>query len=207
MVQIEGAENQKDTRTRLLEAAISVIEQDGTTAVRVRDISKAAGVTYASLYHFFGDRDGLIAAAQAERYSRSMLGMNQMIETEVSKCRSRREFRALCRRILEDVFRDENAVNRMTRINVLGTVHSRPALAAEVAKAERNAEDLAVRMFSGAQTKGWIRQDLDLRTYMAWYFGQVNGRVLIELDPEYTDGATWNKIAIEAALCVLFGEH
>ena len=200
-------DNRDDTRTRLLEAAINVIEKHGTTAVRVRDISKAAGVTYPSLYHFFGDREGLIAAAQAERYSRSMLAMNEMIDTEVRKCRSRREFKALSRRILEDVFRDENAVNRMTRINVLGAAQSRPELAAEVVKAQRHAEDLAVRMFSGPQTRGWIRQDLDLRMFMAWYYGQVNGRLLIELDPDNTDGSSWNKIAIEAVLGVMFGEN
>ena len=55
-----------DTRTRLLEATIVVLDAGGDAAVRVRDIWEQVGVAATSLDHFFGSREGLTDDANAE---------------------------------------------------------------------------------------------------------------------------------------------
>ncbi|NDI01200.1 MAG: TetR/AcrR family transcriptional regulator [Actinobacteria bacterium] len=54
----------------VLEAAIDHIEHGGEQSVRISDISRSTGVSYGSVYHHFGDRNGLIRAAQLERLRR-----------------------------------------------------------------------------------------------------------------------------------------
>jgi AcrR family transcriptional regulator len=61
---------QVPTRQRLLDRTIEVIEAEGVPGVRVQPIAAAAGVAVPSVYHFFGSKEGLIEAAQAERYGR-----------------------------------------------------------------------------------------------------------------------------------------
>ncbi|SES03894.1 transcriptional regulator, TetR family [Lentzea xinjiangensis] len=50
------------TRQQILEVAAGILEREGAQAVSTRSVAAAAGVRAASLYQFFGDKDGLLAA-------------------------------------------------------------------------------------------------------------------------------------------------
>ncbi|MEU1981007.1 TetR/AcrR family transcriptional regulator [Nocardia sp. NPDC019395] len=50
------------TRRRILEVATGILEREGAEAVSTRSVAAAAGIRAASLYQFFGDKDGLLAA-------------------------------------------------------------------------------------------------------------------------------------------------
>lgn len=58
---------------RLLDAALEVIATDGLGGLSVAEVSRRSGVANGSLYHRFGDRAGLLAAAQ-ERFDRLVKG-------------------------------------------------------------------------------------------------------------------------------------
>lgn len=51
-----------DTRTRILEAALACFVERGVAATTVDAVREASGASTGSLYHHFGDRQGLIAA-------------------------------------------------------------------------------------------------------------------------------------------------
>ncbi|MCC6936286.1 MAG: TetR/AcrR family transcriptional regulator [Thermomicrobiales bacterium] len=52
-------------RQQLLEAAFTLFAERGYRATSVRDITRAAGVTEAVLYHYFGNKADLLAAVLA----------------------------------------------------------------------------------------------------------------------------------------------
>lgn len=56
----------KDVRARLLEAALELMASRGYEAVGVQEIVSAAGVTKPTLYHYFGSKQGLLAALLLE---------------------------------------------------------------------------------------------------------------------------------------------
>ena len=60
--------NKASSRQRILALAIAAIDKGGEAAVRVNDIAAEAGVTVPTLYRQFGSRDGLVAAAQTQRF-------------------------------------------------------------------------------------------------------------------------------------------
>ena len=88
----------ESTRDRLIDAAIEIIESDGEQAVKVREVASRAGVTEPSLYHFFGDRNGLIEEAQAERFRRNQMDVLSGFATAILECESREEFVELVRK-------------------------------------------------------------------------------------------------------------
>src|SRR6202030_2253117 len=49
-------------RTRILETAADLLAQSADADVSTRAVCDAVGVTAATLYHHFGDKDGLLAA-------------------------------------------------------------------------------------------------------------------------------------------------
>jgi AcrR family transcriptional regulator len=78
---------------RILERAIEVIEAGGEVAIRTNVIAEECGVTAPILYRAFGNREGLVVAAQAERYRRaSEVAVAYLVE-RVTSAGSRAELR------------------------------------------------------------------------------------------------------------------
>lgn len=192
-----------DTRERLIEAAVNVIATHGEQAIKVRDIAAQAGVTEPSIYHYFGDRNGLIIEAQAARYGAGQRAVAETFVAAANRCRTAAEFVALVRTSLDAAHQAASAHRRFTRVNVLGSAEARPELVEKLAAQQREANAVLGEALSVAQTRGFVRPDLDCEMAAAWVIGATTGRILIELDPDTADSAVWNTIAADAVLAVL----
>src|ERR1700723_4124255 len=58
-----------DTRKTLVAAALKILEQDGEAQFSTRAVCAIANVTAPTLYHHFGNADGLLSAAIAEAFA------------------------------------------------------------------------------------------------------------------------------------------
>lgn len=71
MSQREKVQIGSSPRDKIIERAIAVLEKDGEAGIRTNTIAADCGCTAPILYREFQSREGLIIAAQAERYKRS----------------------------------------------------------------------------------------------------------------------------------------
>lgn len=189
------------SRARLLEAAIEVIEAEGEAAVRVDRIAESAGVAKPSLYHFFGDRDGLIVAAQAARYERSL----RIIDVDmVLSCDSQEDFAALILAAIDSFSSPDGAARRRLRIQVLGSAISRPALRNAVREAETRSVTEISRMLAFGQKLGWITKEFTTSALSEWYFGLMLGRHLVEEYGTEPDAVAWSDITLRMLSLLLF---
>ena len=62
----------KDARARIMEAATRLLAERGAQETSTRAICEAAGVTQPTLYHHFGDKEGLIEAVVTEGFERAL---------------------------------------------------------------------------------------------------------------------------------------
>lgn len=191
------------TRENLLHAAIEVIDQDGIKALRVRDVAARAGVKEPSVYHYFGSRDRLIEAAQAQRYSRGLLELIQGFDALVRTCSSVEDFQESIRRVFSAIVTPEREEVRRVRADVLGSAMSRPELKQAVAQAQATSHQILSGAIRFAQEKGWVRGELDSLAFAIWYTGMINGRLVYEIEPTQCDGLAWNDIAEGATLYLL----
>ena len=178
----------------------------GEAAVRVKELADEVGVAVTSLYHFYGSREGLIEAAQGCRYATSLRGIAGEWEAEFRGCRSQRQLRALFRRQVHQLGSPDHRGQRRAALDVVGSAHGRPQLSAAVAQAQRDAISTLAAALTVPQHKGWVRRDLDLEAFAAWYIGQLTNRALIELGTPIVDGDAWNRVVTDAVLSVVFGE-
>jgi len=195
------------SRERLLEAAIDSIERDGEAGVRVEQIAHQANVTKASMYHFFQDRDGLVVAAQAERYRRSLrYGMDEQVAA-VRRCGTRDDFEQLVRDWMVDTFSADGIARRRIRVDVLGSSVSRPGLQAQLAHTDRQVAHELAGLLLIAHDRGWIDMPFDLEACSMWWLSMLNGRYLLEHqdDPERLAG--WDAVATEATIRIVFGSR
>lgn len=191
-----------DTRTRLIQATIEAIATGGESSVRVQNIAAAAEVKEPSVYHFFKNRVELVEAAQAERYRRSYLEMIVPFKAVVEMAESKEEFQTAVRKLFNFMYVTERQDVRSVRANVIGSAQTSPKLATEITRMNREVAHELSDLMSGVQKKKWIRQDMDTLAFAYWVMGQINGRVLAEMESDHVDLAAWNKVSVEAVLRV-----
>jgi AcrR family transcriptional regulator len=70
----------RETAARLLEAAESVLEKRGVEGASVPEIARRAGVSPASIYRRFGDKDGLLREVFERFFERAIQANDQALE-------------------------------------------------------------------------------------------------------------------------------
>lgn len=194
-----------DTRTRILEAAMSVIEDTGEGALRVQKIAESVGVREPSVYHFFKNREELVEAAHIERYRRSHLEMVRPFQAGAALADNAEDFRRIVKKILSLVYSAEREDIRSTRMSVLGAAQTSPKIAEAIRQINFEVFSKVAEVFATAQEKNWIRKEVDPLAAAYWINGQILGRVMAEMDKERVDLDKWNQISETAVSYFLFG--
>lgn len=193
-----------DTPQRLLAEAIRVIDADGDAAVHIREVAAACGVTSPIVYKAFGSREGLIVAAQTERYIRSWRETTSGLPEAIAAATSVDELKRIIGRAIINILGPDRHIYRRVRHEVLGSLVHLPDLERAVVAQLGLMRQEFVAAFGDAQRRGLTRQDLNLDAVFMWYIGQIEGRFMIELDPGGVDEAAWNRIFLQAIFFSLF---
>ncbi len=200
----EARDSQLSSSQRILERAISVIEASGEVAIRTNPIAFECGVTPPILYRAFGSREGLVIAAQAERYRRSSAEAADYLFQYISQSTSQESLRENVARTLDFIFSNDRAASRRLRAEVIGSSISRPALRDEVRKIDNEYSVKIAEAYQLAVNNGWIPSDKDLVPVIRWAQGLINARVLIDDTDDPVISAEWNRLSKDAILRAVF---
>jgi AcrR family transcriptional regulator len=193
-----------DNRTKILDLAVAAIDAGGEAAVRVNHIVEEAGVTPPVLYYHFGNRDGLVTAAQVERYSRQIREDIDAIGQRLSLCQSREELRAS----LVDIWKQALAgrgESRWRRVSVVGSAFARPELEDAVLRAQDEIVEGLTGTLQVAQERGWLRAEIDLPSAVAWQHSVLLSRVYVERGAQQGELAEWDRLMLKALVDAFFG--
>lgn len=191
---------------RLLEATMQAIETGGEQSVNLRTIAEACGVTTPIIYKAYGSREGLLAAAQAERFRRAIDGIAAPFSDAVEGATTVDELRAVLMALADATHHPDRAAFRRVQIEVLGASISRPALRAAVDQTVQQLISRSAAALGAAQARGLVRPDVSPTEVLWWYFGQVQGRLLLEQTTAPVDAAAWNRASLIATLAVVLPE-
>lgn len=192
-------------RHHILEAAIAIIEERGEPAVRVAEVAARADVRHPSIYHYFTNRDGLIVAAQAERYRRAISYSNAPLAAMLAAARTRDEFIHAVDVTIRSFSDRAGIARRRVRREVLGSAVFRPELARLVdAMVDQQVADL-VRIFSDSRGADWVDGPYDLDAVMFWWLGTIQGRQFVDDRDDERLSGQWDDIVAREVLRALFG--
>jgi AcrR family transcriptional regulator len=68
--------NPTDLRQKVLDASLTLIEEGGLDRLSMREVARKAGVSHQAPYHYFDDREAILAALAGEGFSK--LGQSLM---------------------------------------------------------------------------------------------------------------------------------
>ena len=171
-----------DTRRRILDATVRVIDASGEAAVRLTQVARSASVTPSVISYHFGNREQLVAEAQAERYVADSLADADRLAHAVSISSSPDEFRTACVAMVRDLVCAQRAASRFKRASALGAGVERPELRGLLGDQQRHVTERMTNAVRVAQRRGLVRSDIDA-TGIAQVIAAVSfGVVLCDLD-------------------------
>ena len=62
--------NSTDLRQKVLDASLALIQEGGLDRLSMREVARKAGVSHQAPYHYFGDREAILAALAGEGFSK-----------------------------------------------------------------------------------------------------------------------------------------
>ena len=189
----------ESTKSRILNAAIAMMDEGGEAAVRLGAIAENLGIKEPSIYHHFTNRTELINAAYVEWYWQC-LKTDIPVEAMMVLVESKEDYVRAVRKTMEWSYRPERHHSRAIRLSVLGAAQRNPELAVSINDINKKFLASIADAANVAQQKGWLRADLDPMAIAYWLHGQIIGRTVAEMDPGHVDLAQWDKVSFEAVL-------
>jgi AcrR family transcriptional regulator len=171
-----------ETRRRILDAAIVVVDLDGDAALRVTDIADRARVAPGLINFHFGSRDGLVAAVQAERYAGVVESELDLFETIIEQSETREAAVEAFHAVFAHLATRDLAEVRMSRASALGAAHGRPDLQEVLSEKTAELVDRAAEVLSLGQAQGVIRSDVDSRAAASVILGLSWGLCVVDFD-------------------------
>ena len=163
------------TRNRIVHTAADLMYLHGVAGTSIPDIQNAAGVSASQIYHYFGDKQGLVRAVIAHQIEATLVGQGPMLE----RLDSFEAIRAWC-----DAFATRLESQSCERGCELG------ALASELAESDDTTRADLVEAFDRweapfrdglalMQQRGELRGDVDTAELATAIMAAVQGGVLL----------------------------
>jgi len=191
-----------DVRSQMIDAAIEMMEAAGEASVRVAKVAEKVGVTEPLVYHHFKNRSALVTAAYAEWYKRCQ-DLEVPIDQLMMMVTNQEEYEHAIRASLTWSYKAERVAARSVRLSVIGAAQTNPVLAEAVNEINRSFLTSLGKAMEYAQSQGWVRGDLDPLATAYWLHGQINGRVIAEMDDGRIDLAKWDEVSFDAIFSLI----
>ena len=148
---------------RIVDATVAAIESGGEPALRVNDIARESNVSVATLYHYFGDREGLVVAARVKQYLGSTAVYLDDFARAVGELTSPEQFSDLVKIFFDRSIAVANRKQRFLRAEILGSSRTRPLLAASLREIQEDHLRRLAVVFGVAKERGFMAANLDPR--------------------------------------------
>lgn len=201
-----GDVNDQVLRRLVLDRVVTVIESDGEDAVRVVDVARHVGTAVATVFHLFGSREGLVEAAQVDRYVRDLGSTIEELDVATALASGLDDFRALVIRFVRDLLANGQASTRRSRLAVAGRAASDPGLGAVIGSAHRSLCSGLAAALQRAVDNTWVDPDLNATATAHWMLEMLFARGLAELGDQPLDRRAWDDLALRSVLRTLFND-
>ena len=169
------------TIDRIVDATVAAIEAGGEPSLRVNDIARDSDVSVATLYHYFGDREGLVVAARLKQYQGSTGLYLEEFAKAADAATSATDFASLVRMFFERAIADNNRSIRFLRAEIIGSSRTRPQLAASLREIQADHVERLAEVFHGARERGFITRTIAPRDIAEFALVLHVGSVLPDL--------------------------
>jgi AcrR family transcriptional regulator len=191
-------ERAKDTVLQVIDATNRAIDGGGESSVRIQEISAQTGVSIGSIYHHFGDRDGLIRATYVHNFSTSIQPDIARAKKFMAKMHSTDEIAQHYDDMLRFLVEHFKHAPADKRANIFGNTTGRPLLRAALAEVQHELTEQLTEVMVVLQERGMLKSHLSPRAAAVMTLGMLHGRIVAEIDTSPVSDLEWNRAMISA---------
>ena len=171
----------------LIEATAAALEREGEAGVRIAEICDVTGVAYGTVYHHFGDRNGLIRAAQFARLrdqpGQDIAAFAEALDGDDPTANFVTQLLDICRGLADPA----RGPVRLVRTSVLTTAQHDPEFLPAVTELETQVMTDLVATIDRAKAAGIADPSLDSLALASYIAAVAYGLVLIEFNEHRPD--------------------
>lgn len=174
-----------DTYNLILAEARRVIDDRGEAGLRVAELAERCNVAVGLLYHYFKDRQALIAAVRAQQFAELVdadidtVDMNIVGETTVDGLLS-----AAVSNFGANIDDEKRRTNRWGRLAILAASEHNQVLRSEISAQQMRSARALIDVIEKAQAQGLVRTDISARAIALLVEAVPLGTVLADINPE-----------------------
>jgi AcrR family transcriptional regulator len=177
-----------ETRQRILERAIEVIDARGEDALRVIEVARMAGVTQGMVTYHFGSRHDLVAEAQLVRYATNMMVDVNELGSIVHTLHDVEALFAVAMRFTERALLPERVRARRARVSAAGFGVGDEHVRAVLRQAATTAIDGLTAFLTAMADRGLLRPGVSPRAVATFITSYNLGLVQWDLDERPVPG-------------------
>lgn len=191
------------TSDRLINEATKEIQKFGVEGFDVQRVMTRARATNGSLYHHFGSKTGLIAAAEVKELVRHLSEDNRVFRTLIESCNSKKELVRIIEGMVELVASSAREGIRSWRVRAIALSMDNKQVEKIVRNAQIQETRHAAETLAIARDRGLIDTGIDLEAVSYWMQGQFFGFTLLEHGDVSRLTDAWKKASVAGLRAVL----
>lgn len=200
---IKKRSNGLETAKRILAVAIAEMEQHGPSQFNLDRVIEAAEVSRSSLYHHYGNREGLIIAVELDRLKRNLLDNDQATRRVLETIESPAEAFALIELGVRSAATRVQRSIRMQRIASFAASQHAPAIHEALRGLQIRAEEEFSETLRLAARRGLIDPVEPIEGTAHFIQSFLLGRVLVDVIDDEVADEQWHQAAVTALRALL----
>lgn len=190
-----------------IDTTVELIETNGPQSVTIDQVLEASGRSRGSLYHHFGDFPSLVDHALLSITRRYTDAAVVEMSAVLGDPEDLEAFRAGIHTIHAMNSTPEAARNRVIRTWAVAQALVRPSLRELLAKHQTAYNSDLLSIIERGQERGWLRTDLDARSFALLVQAYSFGTSLDELTDDHVDRVAYTELLDEVMLRTMFTDE
>ena len=186
------------TIEKLLEVTISELDRVGLAEIDIDSLLRKSKISKGSLYHHFGSKNGLLAAAEAQQFMKYLKREGETFRKLIEDCATKQKFIELVAAVMKITRLESNLSFRKKRVRAIAMSFNDENLAQVLKNAQIEVTEYLAGSFQIAKDRGWIKPDTDLMALSYWIQGVFIGHIMLDITEQTEHEDAWGQVAFQA---------
>ena len=197
-IERETSRRGRETIEKLLEVTISELDRVGLAEIDIDSLLRKSKISKGSLYHHFGSKNGLLAAAEAQQYMRYLKREGENFRRLIEGCATKQKFVDLVAGVMKITRLESNLDFRKKRVRAIAMSFNDENLAQVLKNAQIEVTEYLAGSFQIAKDRGWVKPDTDLMALSYWIQGVFIGHIMLDITEQTEHEDAWSQVAFQA---------
>ena len=197
-IEREKSRRGRATIEKLLEVTISELDRVGLAEIDLDSLLRKSKISKGSLYHHFGSKNGLLAAAEAQQFMKYLKREGETFRELIEDCKSKQKFVDLVADVMKITRLEANIDFRKKRVRAIAMSFNDETLAQVLKNAQIEVTEYLAGSFQIAKDRGWVKPDTDLMALSYWIQGVFIGHIMLDITQQTEHEDAWGQVAFEA---------